>query len=177
MPDHVHGCDLREGKYADKYVSKWGLADEVTKGHIKKGKEDSVTPWDLLKQSEAGCEKSGYLFQVFAQAFKGKRQLNWSNGLKKLLKVDEVTDDELATETDKDSLQVDILDMELWRLILIYKCRAEYLTAKEYDIKFGSKRADNLIMRLAESYTKDYVHEMMANADLHHVRSQALAMT
>ena len=67
--------------------------------------------------------------------------------------------------------------MELWRLILIYKCRAEYLTAKEHDIKFGSKRADNLIMRLAESYTKDYVHEMMANADLHHVRSQALAMT
>ena len=43
VPDHVHGCDLREGKYADKYVSKWGLADEVTKGHIKKGKEDSVT--------------------------------------------------------------------------------------------------------------------------------------
>lgn len=175
IPSLKHGCDLREGKYADKYVSKWGLADEVTKGHIKKGKEDSVTPWDLLKLSEGGCEKSGYLFQVFAQAFKGKRQLNWSNGLKKLLKVDEVTDEELATETEKDSVEVDVLAMELWRLILRYKSRADYLTAKEHDVKFGSKRADNLIMSLAERYTKDYVHELMANAELHHVRAQALA--
>ena len=44
------------------------------------------------------------------------------------------------------------------------------------DIKFGSKRADNLVMELAERYTKDYVHELMANADLHHVRAQALAI-
>ena len=177
IPSIEHGCDLREGKYADKYVSKWGLADEVTKGHIKKGKEDSVTPWDLLKQSEAGCEKSGYLFQVFAQAFKGKRQLNWSNGLKKLLKVDEVTDDELATETDKDSLQVDILDMELWRLILRYKSRADYLKAKEHDIKFGTKQADDLIMGLAERHVKDNIHELMKEADLNEVRYKALALT
>lgn len=176
IPSIEHGCDLREGKYADKYVSKWGLADEVTKGHIKKGKEDNVTPWDLLKLSEGGCEKSGYLFQVFAQAFKGKRQLSWSRGLKKLLKVDEVTDDELATETEKDSVEVDVLAMEFWRLILIYKCRADYLTAKEHDIKFGSKRADNLIMSLAERYTKDYIHELMKDADLHHVRYKALAV-
>ena len=66
--------------------------------------------------------------------------------------------------------------MDFWRLILIYKCRADYLTAKEHDIKFGSKRADNLIMSLAERYTKDYVHELMANADLHHVRYKALAL-
>jgi hypothetical protein len=152
------------------------LADEVTKGHIKKGKEGSATPWDLLRQSEEGCEKSGRLFQVFAVAFKGKRQLSWSKGLKSLLKVDEVTDDELAQVTEKDSVEVDILAMELWRLILRYKSRADYLKAKEHDMKFGSKRADNLIMALAERYTKDYVHEMMANADLHHVRYKALAL-
>lgn len=68
-----------------------------------------------------------------------------------------------------------MLAMELWRLILRYKSRADYLTAKEHDVKFGSKRADNLIMSLAERYTKDYVHELMANAELHHVRAQALA--
>ena len=176
VPSLEHGVDLRDGKYADKYVSKWGLADEVTKGHIKKGREGSLTPWDLLRQSEGGCKKSGRLFQVFAAAFKGKRQLSWSRGLKRLLEVDEVTDEELATETEKDSVEVDILAMEIWRLILRYKSRADYLKAKEHDIKFGSKRADNLIMALAERYTKDYVHELMANADLHHVRAQALAM-
>lgn len=177
VPDHVHGCDLREGKYADKYVSKWGLADEVTKGHIKKGKEESLTPWDLLRQSEEGCEKSGYLFQVFASAFKGKRQLSWSRGLKSLLQVDVKEDEELAQVTEKDSLEVDVLAMELWRLLLIYKSRADYLKAKEHDIKFGSKRADNLIMLLAERYTKDYVHELIANADLHEVRAKALEVT
>lgn len=174
VPSLEHGCDLREGKYADKYVSKWGLADEVTKGHIKKGKKDSMTPWDLLKASEGGCERSGYLFKVFADAFKGKRQLSWSKGFKSLLGVDDTTDEELAAEIKADSVQVDTLAMELWRLILRYKSRADYLKAKEHDIKFGSERANNLIMALAERYTKDYVHEMMANADLHHVRAQAL---
>jgi hypothetical protein len=111
---------------------------------------------------------------VFADAFKGKRQLSWSKGLKSLLGVDDTTDEELAAEIKADSVQVDTLAMELWRLILRYKSRADYLKAKEHDIKFGSKRADNLIMALAERYTKDYVHEMMANADLHHVRAQAL---
>lgn len=176
VPSLKHGVDLRDGKYADKYVSKWGLADEVTKGHIKKGKEGSATPWDLLKQSEGGCDRSGRLFQVFAEVFKGKQQLHWSKGLKRLLEVDEVTDEQLAEVTEKDSVEVDTLAMELWRLILRYKSRADYLKAVEHDIKFRSKRADNLIMSLAERYTKDYVHELMANADLHHVRAQALAV-
>lgn len=176
VPSLEHGVDLRDGKYADKYVSKWGLADEVTKGHIKKGREGSATPWDLLRQSEAGCEKSGRLFKVFADTFKGKRQLSWSKGLKRLLEVDEVTDEELATETEKDSIEVDILAMEIWRLILRYKSRADYLKAKEHDMKFGSQRADNLVMELAERYTKDYIHELMKDADLHHVRYKALAV-
>ena len=175
IPSLEHGCDLRDGKYADKYVSKWGLADEVTKGHIKKGKEGSATPWDLLRQSQEGCKKSGHLFQVFAEAFKGKRQLSWSKGLKSLLRVDIRKDEELAQVTDKDSVAVDMLALELWRLILRYKSRADYLRAKEHDAKFGSERANNLIMSLAERYTKDYVHEMMANADLHHVRAESLS--
>lgn len=177
VPSLEHGCDLREGKYADKYVNKWGLADEVTKGHIKRGKKGSVTPWDLLRQSEGGCERSGYLFKVFADAFKGKRQLAWSKGLKTLLGVDVAEDEQLAQVTDKDSIEADVLAMDLWRLILRYKARADYLKAKEHDIKFGSERAVNLIMDLAKRYTKDYVHEMMKEADLHHVRAQILNCT
>lgn len=161
MPSADHGCDLREGKYADKYVSKWGLADEVTKGHIKKGNANNATPWDLLRLSEGGCEKSGYLFQVFAAAFKGKRQLSWSRGLKALLKVDVKEDEELAQVTEKDSLQVDNLAIEIWSLILRYQSRAEYLTAKEHDVKYGSERAYNLIMSLVERYTS----QLLANAD------------
>ena len=60
-------------------------------------------------------------------------------------------------------------------MILRYKSRADYLKAKEHDMKFGSQRADNLVMELAERYTKDYIHELMKDADLHHVRYKALA--
>lgn len=176
-PSIEHGVDIRAGDYADRYISKWGLEDEVTKGHIKKGREGSLTPWDLLRKSESGCEKSGHLFQVFAQSFKGKRQLSWSKGLKALLLVDEVTDDVLATETEKNSVQVKELALELWDLIKRYKERAGYLKAIEHDIKHGSQRADNLIESLALRYVKDYKDEMMANADLHEIRANALEVS
>lgn len=177
VPSLQHGFDLRDGKYADRYVSKWGLEDEMTKGHTKKGREDSLTPWDLLRASEAGCEKSGYLFQVFAKSFKGKRQLSWSKGLKSLLLVEEKTDEELATETEKDSVEVEILAMELWKLIKLYKKRADYLKAVEHDVKFGSERRNNLIMGLAERYVVDYKDDLMRNADLHTLRAELIQST
>ena len=37
-PSFQHGIDLRDGSFASNYVAKWGLEDEMTKGHIKKGK-------------------------------------------------------------------------------------------------------------------------------------------
>ena len=161
VPSAQHGCDLRGGKYADKYVTKWGLADEVTKGHIKKGSTDNATPWDLLRLSEQGCEKSGYLFQVFASAFKGKRQLFWSRGLKSLLNVDVKEDVALAQVTEKNSIEVDVLALQLWSLLLRYKSRAQYLSAKEHDLKYGSQRAYNLIVSLAERYTD----QILKNSD------------
>lgn len=50
-PTMKHGLDLADGSYADKYVAKWGLEHELTKGHIKKGKNGSLTPFDLLQLS------------------------------------------------------------------------------------------------------------------------------
>ncbi len=46
------------GAYADKYVSKWGLEQEMTKGHIKKGREGGLTPFDLLKTSEGRTSRT-----------------------------------------------------------------------------------------------------------------------
>ena len=48
-PDLIHGVDVRNGTYAAEYVSKWGLEEEVTKGHLKKGLNGSLTPFDLLR--------------------------------------------------------------------------------------------------------------------------------
>ncbi len=174
VPSMEHGCDLQDGKYADKYISKWGLEDEMTKGHTKKGREGSATPWDLLRQSEEGCERSGYLFQQYATSFKGKRQLNWSNGLKALLLVEETTDEALATETEKDSVEVRQLALEFWRLIKRFNARADFLKAVEMDMLDGDNRSHDLIIELATRHTIENPHELMADADLHHVRAQAL---
>lgn len=69
------------------YISKWGLEYEMTKGHIKKGRKNSYTPFDLLQFSINDFLKFMVLilqklFQEFAIAFKGARQLSWSRGLK-----------------------------------------------------------------------------------------------
>lgn len=176
VPSIEHGCDVRDGGYADKYVSKWGLEDEMTKGHTKQGREGSATPWDLLRQSEGGCARSGRLFKQYAEAFKGKRQLSWSKGLKALLLVDEKTDEALAEETEKDSVEVRKLALEIWRLIKRYKARADFLKAVELDVLDGYSRADDLVMDLAKRYVEDNKEELMSDAGLHHVRAQTISI-
>ena len=176
IPSIEHGCDIQDGTYADRYISKWGLEDEMTKGHTKKGREGSATPWDLLRQSEEGCERSGRLFQQYAIAFKGKRQLHWSRGLKALLLIDDTTDEQLATETENESIELRQLGLEIWRLIKRYNARADFLKAVELDVLDGYNRADMLVMEIAEKYVKDHIGELLADADLHHVRAQALTV-
>lgn len=77
IPSLENGVQVQDADYADRYVSKWGLEEEITKGHVKKGREDSLTPFDILRQSEDDPHY-GKLFRQYADAFKGKRQLVWS---------------------------------------------------------------------------------------------------
>ena len=81
-----HGLDLRDGTYAEKYVSKWGIEQEMTKGHIKQGRNGSYTPFDLLQYSIADAtinnRTAKSLYQEYGIATKGARQLVWSRGLK-----------------------------------------------------------------------------------------------
>ena len=173
-PSLDYGCDITDGSFADRYVSKWGLEEEMTKGHIKKGREGGNTPFDLLRLSESGCERSGQLFQQFAVAYKGKRQLFWSNGLKKLLLVDEVTDKQAAESEDDDSTEEQELAMEIWRLVLIYKARGELLKMFELDKFDDGNRFDMLITDLAERYVIDYRDKLMRDADIIGVRAEYL---
>ena len=119
-----HGLDLRDGKYASQYVSKWGLEHELTKGHIKKGKENSLTPFDLLQLSIEDEEvffKNPKLFQEFAISVKGSRQLVWSRGLKQLLKIEDKTDEELAEETENEAISLRTVDEYIFLLLCHYQ--------------------------------------------------------
>ena len=160
-PSLERGCRIDDGAKAQEYVTKWGLEDEMTKGHTKKGREDSLTPFDLLRQS-VECPEYEKLFQEYAICFKGKRQLVWSKGLKALLQVEEKTDEELATETEKESVMIKDIDFAIWTLINVYNHRAEILEACERDYLEGnSRRYNELVMKLAHYH----VAELQSIAD------------
>jgi hypothetical protein len=151
-PSMKHGLDLRNGFYADQYVSKWGLEDELTKGHVKKGRNGGYTPFDLLNLSiednEVFDKKPSKLFQEFAISVKGSRQLVWSRGLKKLLGIDDKTDQELAEETDKQSITLEPVEDLIFHLLCAYKKRHEYLQAVASDYEngcFGNGMANQIL--------------------------------
>lgn len=139
-PDLKHGLDLKDGSYASDYVSKWGLEEEMTKSHLKHGKLGSLTPFDLLHLSIEDKPlydnvKPSKLFQEYALVFKGTRQLSWSRGLKKLLDILDVTDEQVVDETDKASFIVLDVSEITFALIKKYKVRHLYLEWVLADIK------------------------------------------
>lgn len=148
IPTLENGVQVQDGAKADKYVSKWGIEEEITKGHVKKGRDNSLTPFDLLRFSEDDAEYTK-LFRQYADAFKGRRQLIWSRGLKDLLGIVEVTDEQLAVETEKDSFVLDEIALQVWELVHRAKKECELLHAYELDYHQGGTRAYDLLWSLA----------------------------
>lgn len=121
LPTYEHGLRLDDGQKASAYVSKWGLENEMTKGHIKKAGASGETPFDLLRAvfSDAGDTQAAALFREFATVFKGKRQLSWSRGLRDFLCVgDDLSDEELATQLEDDAELLGSLSIEQWKDVL-----------------------------------------------------------
>ena len=140
---------MQDGSYADQYVTKWGLESEITKGHLKKGREDSLTPFDLLRQS-VEMPMYGILFREFADVFKGKKQLYWSKGLKALLGIQSKTDEEIVDETDKESIVVDELANHVFKYLSLNSMQADYLHMVELDCLDGGSQAKDLVARILE---------------------------
>ena len=124
-PDH-HGVKVQNGDKAGGYVAKWGMDSELTKGHIKQGREGHYTPWDFLRMCDQGG-RWGDLFREYSRAFKGKRQLFWSHGFRKLLNLGkEKTDEEIAGQIDELDPILGRPSWEEWRLILWKEVRGEF---------------------------------------------------
>lgn len=118
-PSFEHGLKLDDGSKAAKYVAKWGLEDEMTKGHTKKA-INGETPFDFLRAHlvDKADKQAGALFKEFAEAFKGKRQLYWSPGLKKRFAIGESTDEEVAAQMDDHAAMLGTITLEQWRDVL-----------------------------------------------------------
>jgi hypothetical protein len=119
-PSFAHGIKLDDGDKAAQYVTKWGLEDEMTKGHTKKGKDGGESPFDLLRAvlADKTDRQAAALFKEFADGFKGKQQLTWSRGLKARFMVDEKTDDQLSEEKDDRATLLGLLTVDQWRDVL-----------------------------------------------------------
>lgn len=105
----------------------WGAESELTKGHIKRAKAGSRTPFDLLRSVLDDDRQAGALFQEFARVFKGKRQLVWSRGLRDQFDLDDVTDEELASAHEADAVILGRLNPEDWKRVLRFDVRGELL--------------------------------------------------
>jgi len=117
-PDLNHGITLEDGSKAAAYASKWGLESEMTKGHTKKANHGE-TPFDLLRAYLANGDKhASVLFREFAETFKGKRQLHWSKGLKKMFGIGDVSDEELSDVQDDVAAMLGTIPLDDWRKIL-----------------------------------------------------------
>lgn len=118
-PSREHGIKLHDGSKAATYAAKWGLEDEMTKGHTKKALHGE-TPFDFLRAYLANPQdkQAAALFKEFAEAFKGKRQLHWSAGLKKLFKIGDFSDEELSVQMEDYAVLLGTLSVEQWRDVL-----------------------------------------------------------
>lgn len=114
-PSRAHGLKLDDGSKAAKYVSKWGLEDEMTKGHTKKALHGE-TPFDFLRAylADSTDKQAGALFKEFAETFKGKRQLHWSKGLKKRYAIGEFSDDELSSQMEDEARLLGQITLPQW---------------------------------------------------------------
>jgi hypothetical protein len=138
-PSDKHGCRVDDGQKAAAYIAKgsnWGLEAELTKGHLKRGKQGSRTPMDLLRAFELGDTHAGALFNVYAKAFHGRRQLVWSVGLKAMLAVVDLTDEEIAESPDEQpALRLSTLTDWQWKCIRSIRCESVVLDLAETSLE------------------------------------------
>lgn len=130
--DRRHGLRVQStwGAVGD-YVAKWGIAAELTQP--KSGRGAHLSPFELLVLADETGEAAALtLFREFYSVFKGKHQLDWSRGLRKLLGVGvEQSDAEIAAEDQSPgSVVLAHLDLPEWDAVAYFDDRGEDTRAR-----------------------------------------------
>lgn len=106
----------------------WSAAREVAKAPSKQRTKHGKTPLQLLYDYGHGDNRSGYLFTEYVTCFKGKKQLNWSKGLRQYMNLEtEQTDEEAAANVPENAMLLAVLTDDQWRVILRKDKRGELL--------------------------------------------------
>ena len=155
-PHPEYGCTVQDGARAAQYVSKWGIEDEMTKSQAKQGRRHGLSPWGLLRAvldgnaPEIAPEPAAALFRLYAHAFKGRRQLHWSVGLRAKLLPDQVelSDQELVDLPDDERASLlSSITADQWRAIRRARAQASILDAAESDPRLIQVLIDQIMLR------------------------------
>jgi hypothetical protein len=133
-----YAVDVKHGATCSDYLAKtddsqryFGADSEIAKSGIKQSR-GGKTPFALLAES---CTDDGFQsgrdFLEYSKAFKGKRQLYWTNGLKKLFGIGELTDDEIAQKEEDKADILAKLSRYQWRIVRQAGARAQLLELAE----------------------------------------------
>jgi hypothetical protein len=112
--------DCRDANQAGKYLAKWGAAQELTLSGQKRARKGGITPLQLLEASKAGNEGAGDHWLEYSRAFFGSTQLDGLTAACRLAGLDEVSDEEAASDEGQEDQTTDeeptvVIDPTVWR--------------------------------------------------------------
>ena len=107
-PDDVHGCQLTLA-HSTEYLAKMGL--EVAYSAAKRSTGPSRSPWQILADAAEGDARSAELWRDYVSATKGRRQLEWSRGLKRRFGIEDVSDEDTAMRAARDESTEVVLEL------------------------------------------------------------------
>ncbi|MCA1775524.1 MAG: protein rep [Loktanella sp.] len=122
LTGNAHAWQVQPASAAGDYVAKFGAAEELTLGDKKAGRSGSRTPWQLLADARDGDARAGRLFQDYAAAFKGKRQLVWSHGLKSQAGIAEALEEGAEEKPQRRVVREWLGSSEEWRAARRRRC-------------------------------------------------------
>jgi hypothetical protein len=114
------------------YATKFGAALELTHGMQKRGRYGSRTPFQILADFASGGDENDLkLWHEWERGSKGRKQLTWSRGLKALSEVEDLTDEQVASE-EVGGDDVAVIDADTWALVVRLRgCAVRLLEAAE----------------------------------------------
>ncbi len=143
--------DVQDASKVKNYVTKlgteyqWNSEHELVKAHSKRGSSHSLTPFDMLRRY-LDAPDDGRLLALFAEyayTFHGRRQLVWSDGLKKrLLGTEGLTDEQVAASIGESDEVLARIPLSDWKLIRRHNLQAHVL---EVVNQYGSSGLEHLL--------------------------------
>jgi len=156
-PVRTSGSDAL-ARYLSKVQDGKGMAPslELARSDLKTGRRRSCTPFELIAQHETAVKHGDdrkaarlrALWQEYEAATRGVRAIFWSAGLKDLLGVREVSDDQAVEETINEGAKVVmVLNGWEWRAVCASGARGILLCTVD---KLGVAPAQALVAALLE---------------------------